>query len=111
MTIQAEAPPLKMDEHGTIRVAGTRVTLETVVGEYLDGASAEAIAEAYDALSLADVYATIAYYLRHRIALDEYLRESERQGGELRRRIESTPENQALRKRILDRARDRGLRP
>ena len=111
MTIQAEAPPLKMDEHGTIRAAGTRVTLEIVVGEYLDGASPEVIAEAYDALSLADVYATIAYYLRHRAALDDYLRESDRQGEELQRRVESTPENRALRKRILDRARDRDLRP
>lgn len=66
MTIQAEAPPLKMDEHGTIRVGDTRVTLDTVIGEYLNGASAEVIAGAYNTLSLADVYASIAYYLRHR---------------------------------------------
>ena len=111
MTIQAEAPPLKADEHGTIRVGGTRVTLETVLGEYLNGASPEAIAEAYDTLTLADVYATIAYYLRHRAKVDEYLRESERQGEELRRQTESMPGNQALRKLILDRARQRGLRP
>jgi uncharacterized protein (DUF433 family) len=111
MTIQAEAPPLKMDDTGTIRVGGTRVTLDTVIGEYLNGMSAEAIVESYDVLSLADVYATIAYYLRNRSSVDKYLLENERQGEELRRQIESMPENQALRQRILERARQRGLRP
>src|SRR6266576_814952 len=105
MTIQAGVPPLKLDDGDTIRVGGTRVMLDTVIGAYLDGASPEMICEPYDRLSLGDVYATIAYYLRHRAALDDYLRQRERQAEETKRQIESTPENRALRQRILDRAR------
>ena len=40
-------------------------SLDTVVGAFCDGATAEEIAEEYPALSLARVYATVAYYLAH----------------------------------------------
>jgi hypothetical protein len=79
---------------------GTRVTLDTVISEYPNGVYAGAIAEAYDVLSPADAYATIACLLRNRAAVDEYLRGNERQGEELRRRYESMPENQAWSQRI-----------
>jgi uncharacterized protein (DUF433 family) len=111
MVIEAHAPALQLDETGTVRVGGTRVTLDTVVGAYLDGASAESIAEAYPAVSLADVYETISYYLRHRGQLDDYLRQRKQQGEELRRQIESRPENREFRERLLSRAREQGLRP
>jgi uncharacterized protein (DUF433 family) len=94
MVIEAQAPPLRMDDTGAIRVGGTRVTLDTVIGEFLDGATAESIAEAYPAVSLADVYATIGYYLKHSEPIDEYLRRREASGEQLRRQIESSPDYQ-----------------
>lgn len=111
MTIQAEAPPLQMDETGSIRISKTRVTLDTVIGAFLDGASPESIAEAYSTLTLTDIYATIAYYLRHRESLDEYLRQRRQTGKESRQHIESKPEHQLFRERLLSRARQQGLRP
>ena len=95
--------PLYMDEHGTVRVGGTRVTLETVVGAYLDGASAEEIAEMYDTLSLGDIYSAIGYYLRHMDTVHEYIREGEAVAAEVRARIEQRPNQIGLRDRLLSR--------
>ena len=65
--------PVHSDANGVLRVGGTRVTLDTVVNAYETGATAEEIALAYDALALAQVYATIAYYLQNKTSLDPYL--------------------------------------
>jgi uncharacterized protein (DUF433 family) len=57
-----------------IRVKGTRVGIETILLDYLDGKlSAEEIAERYPRLTLEQVYATILYYLHNRERVDAYL--------------------------------------
>jgi hypothetical protein len=53
------------------------VTLQTVLGAFRDGYSAEEIRLKYPSLDLTDVYAVIAYYLWHRAALDAWLHEQE----------------------------------
>lgn len=77
-TIHADAVPLRLDEGGNVRVGDSRVTLRVVVDQYLDGASAEQIAERFDTLQLADVYAALAYFLRHRPELDEQFAQDDR---------------------------------
>jgi uncharacterized protein (DUF433 family) len=54
-------------------VAGTRVSLDSIVYAFLDGQSAEAIAQAFPPLTLERVYGAITYYLAHRDELDHYL--------------------------------------
>lgn len=54
-------------------VAGTRVSLDSIVYAFLDGQSAEAIAQAFPVLTLEQVYGAIAYYLAHRDEVDRYL--------------------------------------
>lgn len=46
----AKAPPLVADEDGVIRVAGTRVQLETIVLAFDAGATAEEIVQQYPSL-------------------------------------------------------------
>lgn len=58
---------------GTYTVAGTRVSLDSVVYAFLDGQSAEAIAQAFPVLTLEQVYGAITYYLAHRDEVDRYL--------------------------------------
>src|SRR5260370_18520180 len=65
--------PLRTDADGVVRVGKTRVTLDTVVAAFLDGATAEEIAHQYPSLRLADVYSVLGYYLDHREALGAYL--------------------------------------
>lgn len=101
--IAADPPPLALTPEGVIRIGGTRVTLDTVVGAFLDGESAEGIVDSYPSLGLADVYATIAYYLRHRAEVDAYLARREAEAAEVRARIETAFPPEGFRARLLAR--------
>jgi uncharacterized protein (DUF433 family) len=56
-----------------IRIAGTRVGIETVVRDYIRGASPEEIVLNYPTLTLKQVYATITYYLTHQDRVTAYI--------------------------------------
>jgi uncharacterized protein (DUF433 family) len=59
-------------------IAGTRVSLESVVRVFREGRSPETIAaECFPTLSLEQVYGAITYYLGHREEVDAYLAEAE----------------------------------
>jgi uncharacterized protein (DUF433 family) len=97
--------PLREDEHGAIRVGGSRVLLELVVQEFRNGATPEEIVASYDALNLPDVYAVITYYLRHPDAIDAYLKRRSDQAKAVREIIEaSQPVRPNLRAVLLARA-------
>jgi uncharacterized protein (DUF433 family) len=70
--ILAEAPRIQA-VGGALRVGGTSVTLETVLWTYQQGSTPEDIVDQYPTLNLGDVYDVIAYYLRHRQEIDQYL--------------------------------------
>ncbi len=56
-----------------IRIARTRVGIETVVRDYQGGASPEEIALRYPTLTLEQIHATITYYLAYPDRVDAYL--------------------------------------
>ena len=61
---------------GKPRVAGHRITVQNiVVWHELLGRSADEIAAEYD-LTLADVYAALAYYYDHRAEIDKSIEDS-----------------------------------
>ena len=89
LSLQAEPVPLRMDEHGAIRVGQTRVLLELVIEAYQGGATPETIVRWFDSLRLADVYGVISYYLKYKEEVDEYLARREEQADHVRRTIEA----------------------
>jgi uncharacterized protein (DUF433 family) len=103
LILTAESPPLVTDSAGVVRVSGTRVTLDTVVAAFHDGATADEIAEQYPTLQLSDVYAVIGYYLRRKRDVDEYLAGRERRAEEVRRENESRFSPVGVRSRLLAR--------
>ena len=102
-----QAVPLRLTPDGTIRLASTRVSLDSVVHHYMLGATAEQIAQKFPALDLADVYAAITYYLTHVDEVEDYLRRQEAKGNEIQKRLEADPEYQKrsanMRSRLLAR--------
>ena len=64
---------------------GSRVSLESVIYQFLAGESPEGILQAYPSLSLLQVYGGITYYLAHRAEMDEYLKRGEARFEELAR--------------------------
>ena len=96
--------PFTVTEHGTIRIADSRVSLDSVLHHFKLGAPAEQIALSFPTLKLADIYAAIAFYLNHRDEVEEYLRRQETEADALWEQIEADPERRAamaeLRERI-----------
>lgn len=103
LPIDAEPTPLQIDRDEVIRVGGTRVTLDTVVTAFLEGASAEEIAQQYPSVDLADIYGTIAYYLNHRADVEAYLRQRRERAEVVRRENESRHDPAGVRARLLAR--------
>ena len=62
---------------GIYRVAGTRVSLDSIVYAFLDGHTAESIQQSFPVLTLEQVYGAMTYYLAHREAIEAYLRQQE----------------------------------
>ena len=54
-------------------VAGSRVSLDSIVYAFLEGQTAESIAQSFPVLSLEQVYGVIAFYLANRTDVDGYL--------------------------------------
>ncbi len=69
-------------------VAGTRVSLDSVVLAFLDGLSPETIAvECFPVLTLEQVYGAITYYLAHRAEIDRCLKQADAEFDALRQTI------------------------
>jgi uncharacterized protein (DUF433 family) len=100
--IQEEPLPLAADADGSVRVGGTRVTLDTVVEAFNEGLTAEEIAQQYPVLALADIYAVISYYLRHREYVWEYLAQRKDLASEIRKKLD-TGSSADFRERLLAR--------
>ena len=102
-TIAAIVSPLAPDADGVIRIGGTRVTLDTVVAAFQEGATAEEIVYRYPSLELADVYAVLATYLQHRSQVETYLRKRKDQRDEVRSENEARFDPRGIRDRLMSR--------
>ena len=103
LLIGSEPIPLEVDANGVVRVGGTRITLDTIVAAFRQGATAEEITHQYPSLYLADVYAVIAYYLRRRETVESYLQHRQKEAENIRKQNESRFDPKGVRDRLLAR--------
>jgi uncharacterized protein (DUF433 family) len=103
LMIAHEPVPMQMTEDGAVRVGGTRVTLDTVVAAFEEGATAEEIVQQYPPLRLADAYAVIGYYLRHRSEVEAYLAQRRKDSREVRQQNATRFDPTGVRARLLAR--------
>ncbi|MGO9260866.1 MAG: DUF433 domain-containing protein [Bryobacteraceae bacterium] len=86
------------ERNGGYYVAGTRVSLDSIVQCFNEGLSPEAILAEFETLTLAQVFGAITFYLESQPAIDAYcVRQKQRFEG-LRRT--SAPLPAGLRERI-----------
>jgi uncharacterized protein (DUF433 family) len=67
------------ERDGGYYVAGSRISLDSVVYCFNQGKSPDAIHEDFPLLKPAQIYGAIAFYLDHRPEIDEYLTRTERE--------------------------------
>ena len=92
-----ETIPIYTDEHGRIRVSGTRVLLDLIVYAYHQGETPEHIVQMYPTLTVDQIYLAIGYYLRHRDTVDTYIRHLDEEAERLRQECEAPTPNQPTR--------------
>ena len=80
---------LSCTPQGTWRIAGTRVSLDSVIHSFWEGATPEEICQDFPSLSLAHIYSVIAYYLTHRDKVDAYLQEQQQTAEKLREELKA----------------------
>lgn len=73
ISFHTEPIPLTIDSDDIIRIGKTRVTLETVITAFVEGATPEEIKSQYPVLDLADIYEVVSHYLRHQSEIDQYM--------------------------------------
>ena len=101
--IKTQPAPLQVDADGVVRVGGTRVTLDSVIMAFSSGSTAEQIVHQFPTLTLADVYAVIAYYLRRTEEVEQYLEKRHEHATETRKANEAKFDPQGLRDRLVAR--------
>lgn len=89
MALQTPSDLLYCTPQGTWRVVDTRVSLDSVIHDFWNGAAPEEICQDFPTLTLAQVYSVIAYYLTHRDQVDTYLKEQQRAADEIRQKLEN----------------------
>jgi uncharacterized protein (DUF433 family) len=103
ISIVTRPVPIAADDAGVLRVGGTRVSLDSVLIAFNEGATPEEIVQQYDTLSLADVYAALGCYLENRHQLDGYLARRCAEREQLRQEVEAKHDPRGIRERLLAR--------
>jgi uncharacterized protein (DUF433 family) len=103
LAIALEPAPIETDPQGAVRVAKTRVTLDTVVIAFLEGCTPEEIGEQYPSLQLSDIYLVVGYYLSHRDEVHAYLAERHQQSVIIQQEAEQRFNPIGIRERLLAR--------
>jgi len=72
------ASPYIEERNGGLYVAGTGVSLDSVLINFQQGASPEKIVQSFPTVKLSQVFGAIAYYLDNEETINGYLAEGER---------------------------------
>jgi uncharacterized protein (DUF433 family) len=102
-----QTPPLVQESDGTVRIIGSRITLDTIVGAFIRGDTPQEIREGFPSLSMRQIYGTIAFYLEHEAEVEAYLEWRKEEGETIRREIESGQDTIGFRERLRKRALER----
>jgi uncharacterized protein (DUF433 family) len=108
LLVASDPIPLNTDADGVVRIAGTRVTLDTIVAAFREGATAETIAEQYPSLLLGHVYTVLGYYLHHQNEVDAYLERRRAESVRVREENEGRFPPLGVRARLLARRQAQG---
>jgi uncharacterized protein (DUF433 family) len=84
---------------GNYYIAGTRISLDSIVHAFRRRESPETICQNFELLRLEEVYGAIAYYLANRAEVDAYLVRQSEKWAEGERSAEPLPDS--LRERLL----------
>ena len=99
----SQMAPVSQDPDGTIRLHGSRVTLDTLIAVFKRGDTAVEIQEGFPSLRLSQINDAIAWYLSNQVDADNYLDERAAQSEAIRQLVKSRPDHVAFREMMRQR--------
>ena len=99
----SQISPLTQDPDGTLRLHGSRVTLDTFIAACNRGDTPEQIHEGFPALSAVVIQRTLDWYLANQRDVDEYLSDRVVEAEVMRRCVERRADQVALREMLRER--------
>lgn len=100
--LAAQAPFFKVSEN-YVRIGQTRVSLETIIAAFKNGATCEEIVFQFPVLDLGDVYAAIGFYLKNQAATEAWFALNELESARLMREMSGKFPATGIRQRLLRR--------
>jgi uncharacterized protein (DUF433 family) len=100
VVVEYPSSPYIYQLNRSLYVAGSAVSLDSVVIHYQEGASPAQIVESFPTLQLWQVYGALAYYLQHEQLIGEYVTEGEREFEIARAESRKDPRSAALWERL-----------
>jgi len=101
--IKPKEKPVTKGEGGVLRVGNTRVSFDSLVYAFNEGAAAEEIVYRYPSINLMQAYAAITYYLQNKEQVDAYIVEREKEREVIRAEVETRFPTAGIRERLLAR--------
>lgn len=95
-----DSVPLTQWDDGSIRVIGSRVTLDVLVHRFQMGDTFEELHEGFPSVSLEQINAIISWYLDDNAEAAEYIREREAEEEKILQELRSRPESIAFREKL-----------
>jgi uncharacterized protein (DUF433 family) len=96
-----ETVPLTQWDDGSIRVIGSRVTLDVLVHRFQVGDTFEEIHEGFPSVTAEQISAIVGWYVEHKTEADEYLRLRDAEAERVLQEISRRPESKAFHERLL----------
>lgn len=81
---------LSRTSEGVLRITGTRITLDSVIQSFRDGATPEEMCQDFPSLPLAQVYSLLAFYLNQQDEVDAYLSAQAQANRIIRQEVQTT---------------------
>jgi uncharacterized protein (DUF433 family) len=97
--------PLETNEQGVIRVSGTRVSLDSILHAYYEGATAEEIVLRFPTCTIENIYTIISWALNNPDFINHYLETQTVRLDQLENEIKQEFPSSGLRNRLLARSR------
>ena len=98
-----DTPLLTTWPNGAIRLTGSRVALEIIVGKIKEGLTAEDINDCFPSVSVEHIAGVMVWYQDNQAATEEYIQAVDAEWEILRQKLESDPQHIAFRKKLLQR--------
>ena len=94
--------PITVEQDGSWKVTGTRVTVEVLIDQFKRGSTPEQILDDFPNVPLASIYEIIGYYLSNQQTVEKYISTRDEEAKAIKEKLEVESGMESFRKKISE---------